>query len=74
MDARLFLLMREKVNLTRHISCFMSATTCTYLLKFVGNHCKSLKDGVCWSSDCDDPFWTVALRNIDSCSTLDANK
>lgn len=42
----------------------------TYLLEFVGNHCKSLENGVCWSSDGDDPLWTVAFRNIDSGSAL----
>lgn len=43
----------------------------SYLLKFVGNHSKSLEDGVCWSSDGDNPLWTVALRDIDPCSALE---
>lgn len=45
-------------------------TICCYLLKFVGDHSESLEDGVCGSSDGDDPLWTVALGNIDPCSAL----
>lgn len=50
---------------------FIKNTFSSYLLKFVGNHSKSLEDGVCRSSDGDDPLWTVAFRNIDSCSALE---
>lgn len=48
----------------------MAQSYITYLFKFVGNHCKCLEDGVRWSSDGDDPLWTVAFRNIDPRSTL----
>lgn len=42
-----------------------------YLLEFVGDHGKSLEDGVCGSSDGDDPLWTISLRNIDpGCALL----
>lgn len=33
----------------------------SYLLKFIGNHSESLENGVCRSSDGDDPLWTVSL-------------
>lgn len=55
---------------TAHLLLHMVQSNIPYLFKFVGNHCKCLEDGVCWSSDGDNPLWTVAFRNIDPCSAL----
>lgn len=60
-----------KGELKYKMSMFWLCADWSYLLKFVGDHSKSLEDGVRWSGDGNNPLWTVALRNIDSRSTLE---
>jgi hypothetical protein len=36
-----------------------------YLFKFLADECKCLKNGICWSCDCDDAFWARAIRDVD---------
>lgn len=60
-----------KGELKYKMSTFWLCTDWSYLFKFVGDHSKSLEDGVRWSGDGNNPLWTVALRNIDSRSTLE---
>jgi len=36
-----------------------------YLLKFLADECECLKNGICWSCDCDNAFRARAIRDVD---------
>ena len=47
---------------------------CPYLLKLVGNHGKSLEDGIRRARDGHDSFWAVAFRDVDPCPALEGGE
>jgi len=36
-----------------------------YLFKFLADECECLKNGICWSCDCNNAFRARAIRDVD---------
>ena len=48
-------------------NCFMMS----YLIKFVANKCKCLKNGFSVAGNSDDPLGTASITDVDLCTTLE---